>query len=191
MTARRRRRPLGTAKLTPPERVSYGLGADGDNCPVPPGARRRVALCQKMPRPIASMAGPDDACAFLRNTASADRESLYAMHIDRAGKLIAYEEVAKGTLSSVETTPREIFKAAILNNASAMIIGHNHPSGNPAPSEDDWQMTKRLIAAGKILGIQVLDHVIVGADRCVSLRTRGNPNVPFDGVHRKRGRARR
>ncbi len=68
--------------------------------------------------------------------------------------------------------PREVFKAAILANAAAIICVHTHPSGDPSPSAEDMEITRRLVEAGKILGIEVLDHVIIG-DRWVSLKERG------------------
>ena len=69
-----------------------------------------------------------------------------------------------GTLSSVEVHPREVFRPAILEGARSIIVAHNHPSGNPEPSDEDYALSWRLIEAGQILGIEVKDHVIVGKD---------------------------
>jgi DNA repair protein RadC len=83
------------------------------------------------------------------------------------------DEVSIGTLSASLVHPREVFKKAILNNASHVVIAHNHPSGNPTPSEEDILTTKRLVEAGKILGIAVIDHIIVTQNAFVSLKEQG------------------
>jgi len=113
----------------------------------------------------------DDACAFFREKkiGAADRESFYALHLDVSHRVVGFEEVSKGAVGSVEVNPRELFKGAILSNASSVIVSHNHPSGNPEPSSSDITLTKRLIDAGRLIGIPVLDHVIVGGESCKSL----------------------
>ncbi|MCP1312115.1 RadC family protein [Paenibacillus tyrfis] len=78
-----------------------------------------------------------------------------------------------GNLNSTIVHPREVFKAAILNNAASLVCFHNHPSGDPTPSQEDINSTLRLIEAGQILGIEVLDHVIIGEKRFVSLKEQG------------------
>jgi DNA repair protein RadC len=88
-------------------------------------------------------------------------------------RVLAYYEVSRGTLDSTLVHPREVFKAAILANAAAIILAHVHPSGDPTPSADDRELTRRLSAAGTLLGIQVLDHIIVGHDRYVSFKELG------------------
>src|SRR5439155_5520872 len=75
-------------------------------------------------------------------------------------RVIAYHEVSRGTLDSTLVHPREVFKAALLANAAAIIVCHNHPSGDPTPSIDDSDVTRRLAATGDLLGISVLDHII-------------------------------
>ncbi len=87
--------------------------------------------------------------------------------------VLAYHEVGRGTLDTVLITPREVFKAALLANAAAVILCHSHPSGDPTPSQDDIALTRRLAAAGTLLGIDVLDHIIVADEGYVSLRERG------------------
>jgi DNA repair protein RadC len=88
-------------------------------------------------------------------------------------KIVAVHEVSRGTLSASMVHPREVFKLAVLHNAAAIICFHNHPSGDPEPSKEDIEITKRLVEAGKIMGIEILDHIIVGDDRYVSLKERG------------------
>jgi DNA repair protein RadC len=80
-------------------------------------------------------------------------------------RIIAYHEVSRGTLDSTLVHPREVFKAALLADTAAIVVSHNHPSGDPSPPIDDLDVTRRLVAAGEILGILVLDHIVVG-DGC-------------------------
>jgi len=87
--------------------------------------------------------------------------------------VLAYHEVGRGTLDTVLVTPREVFKAALLANAAAVILCHSHPSGDPTPTRDDFELTSRLSAAGALLGIEVLDHIVVGDSRYVSFKEIG------------------
>lgn len=93
-------------------------------------------------------------------------------------RVIAYHEVSRGSLDATLVHPREVFKAAILANAAAIILTHNHPSGDPTPSPDDVALTQRLVGAGELLGIDVLDHVIIGDGRWVSFRELGRLAAP-------------
>jgi len=88
-------------------------------------------------------------------------------------RVIAYHEVSRGTLDATLVHPREVFKAALLANAAAIILTHNHPSGDPSPSADDVQLTRRLVDAGALLGVDVLDHIIVGDGRYHSFKEAG------------------
>lgn len=85
-------------------------------------------------------------------------------------RVIAFHEVSRGILDSTLVHPREVFRAALLANAAAIVAGHNHPSGDPSPSPDDVALTRRLAAAGDIMGVPLLDHVIVGDGRYYSFR---------------------
>lgn len=87
--------------------------------------------------------------------------------------VIAYHEVSRGTLDATLVHPREVFKAALLANAAGLVLAHNHPSGDPAPSSDDVALTNRLVAAGKLLGVTVLDHVIIGTGAHYSFQEAG------------------
>jgi len=88
-------------------------------------------------------------------------------------RLIAYHEVSRGSLDSTLVHPREVFKAALLANAAAIVLAHNHPSGDPTPSPDDVALTTRLRAVGALIGIDVLDHVVIGDHRYVSFQELG------------------
>ena len=100
-------------------------------------------------------------CRYLENE---DREHFVALMLDVKNKVIGIHTVSIGNLNSAIVSPREVFKAAILANASSIIVAHNHPSGDVTPSPEDIQVTKMLVNAGKLLDIEVLDHVIVGED---------------------------
>ena len=84
-----------------------------------------------------------------------------------------YFEVHRGTINTSLVHPREVFKRALLNNASNIVVAHNHPSGDPNPSKEDIQITERLKEAGNLLGINLLDHIIVGEDKYISLKEKG------------------
>ena len=94
-----------------------------------------------------------------------DREQIRVVMLDTRNGVIDTEIVSIGTINSCIGHPREIFKSAIVKSAASIIIVHNHPSGDPSPSPEDFALTKRLIEVGKFLGIEVLDHVVIG-DGC-------------------------
>jgi len=102
-----------------------------------------------------------------------DREYFVCFHLDSRNRVKSFETVSIGTLNSSLVHPREVFKAAILSNAASIILCHNHPSGDTGVSTDDLVLTKRLVDAGEILGIEVLDHVIIGADNYLSMEEKG------------------
>ncbi len=106
-----------------------------------------------------------------------EQEQFRVLYLDRKNVLIADEEQGRGTVDHVPVYPREVVKRALELNASAMIVVHNHPSGDPEPSPDDLHLTAEAIAAGRLLHIPVLDHIVLAADSYVSLRDRG---VAFD-----------
>ena len=104
-----------------------------------------------------------------RILAGLDREAFLVIHLDTKRRALSVEVVAVGTLASTLVHPREVFKGAMLANASAIILAHNHPSGDPSPSQEDLALTRGLLEAGAVVGIAVEDHVIVG-ETVVSLR---------------------
>ena len=93
--------------------------------------------------------------------------------LDTKNKIVAVHEISRGTLNASMAHPREVFKPAVLHNAAAIICFHNHPSGDPKPSKEDIETTNRLVEAGKIMGIEVLDHIIVCDDKYTSLGEMG------------------
>lgn len=101
------------------------------------------------------------------------QEVLTVLYLNTKNVVIGKEIVFKGTLNSSIVHPREIFSSAIKRSAASIIVSHNHPSGDPAPSSEDINITNRLKEAGKILGVEMLDHVIIGNGRYVSLKEKG------------------
>jgi DNA repair protein RadC len=115
-----------------------------------------------------------DAAALLQSYLSgADREYFVALLLDAKHRVNALNLVAIGSLSMALVHPREVFKPAVSSNAACMILGHNHPSGDHTPSPEDIELTRRLVRAGELLGIKVLDHIIVGEDGFMSFADRG------------------
>jgi DNA repair protein RadC len=98
------------------------------------------------------------------------KEHFLALLLDTRNQLIRVAEISIGSLDTSIVHPREVFKEAIAASAASVIVAHNHPSGNPEASEDDIKLTKRLIEAGKIVGIDVLDHIILGDKNFRSLK---------------------
>ena len=119
---------------------------------------------------------PDSAIKTFVEVLELDKraEEVFAMlTVDTQSQLTGVFEVSVGNLNSSLISPREVFKRAILNNAHSILLAHNHPSGSPEASHDDIQITERLVEAGELLGIDVLDHLIVGSKHnFVSLKER-------------------
>ncbi len=101
------------------------------------------------------------------------REQFHVFYLDRKNQLIANEPQQTGTVDHVQVYPREVVKRALELSASALILVHNHPSGDPTPSQADVEMTKELVAAAKTLEVTVHDHIIIGRDGHASLRAMG------------------
>jgi DNA repair protein RadC len=114
-----------------------------------------------------------NAIKAITNVQEEAQEVFGILILNTKHKIVAVHEISRGALNSSLIHPREVFKPAVLHNASAIICFHNHPSGDPEPSREDIQTTKRLVEAGKIMGIEILDHIIVGDDRYASLKERG------------------
>lgn len=105
--------------------------------------------------------------------AHADRERCLLVLLDTKHRVLDLVTVSVGSLDHTFMAPREVFRDALLANAAALVLAHNHPSGDPEPSGDDERLTRRLVRAGEVIGIEVLDHLVVGGRRWVSLARRG------------------
>lgn len=107
---------------------------------------------------------PEQAAAVLRERARVlQHEVFWALMLDTKNRLIGEpQKISEGTLNSSLVHPRELFKKAVQHSCAAMILAHNHPSGDPTPSSEDVKVTKQLIGAGEVMGIKVLDHIVIG-----------------------------
>jgi DNA repair protein RadC len=133
-----------------------------------------MEVCLTLPKtPGPVIENSDDVCQLLQPVASKlPRESFYTICLNAGGRVIGIEEVQRGSVNDVTVHPREVFLGALLANAYQVIVAHNHPSTDTSPTPDDFDLTERLSDAGKLLGVPVLDHVILGTEDCVSIRER-------------------
>jgi len=111
----------------------------------------------------AKASSPGNVFDCLKDYFSAfDREHFVALHLDSRLQIVAREIISIGTLDCTVASPREVFKGAVINSSKGIIVCHNHPSGDPAPSQNDRELTKRLKEAGNLLEINLHDHIIFG-----------------------------
>ncbi len=115
----------------------------------------------------------DAAGVVMYEMSNLPQENLWILNLDTRNRLINVEKLYKGSLNTSMVRVGEVFKAAIQKNAAAILMVHNHPSGDPAPSPEDANLTRAVVSAGKLLDIDVLDHVVIGRGRFVSLKERG------------------
>ncbi len=114
---------------------------------------------------IRKISSPKDAATLGKHFLQyADREKVIACCLDTKNQPISMSVISMGSLNSSLVHPREVFKVAILSNAASIILYHNHPSGDVSPSSEDIKITNRIKEAGKIMGIELLDHIIIGTD---------------------------
>jgi len=117
---------------------------------------------------------PDDVAGLVRSRLKDKKKEYFlALLLDTRNQLIKVAEISVGSLDSSIVHPREVFKEAISASAASVIFVHNHPSGDPTASEDDIRLTKGLAEAGEIIGIEVLDHIIIGGKKFLSLKREG------------------
>jgi DNA repair protein RadC len=125
----------------------------------------------KAPKPVR---GPDDVVALIgKRLRHQAREHFLVILLNTRHEAIAIETVSVGSLNASIVHPREVFRPAVLASAASIVVAHNHPSGDPEPSEEDISITRRLVQVGELLGIGLLDHVIIGRRGVTSLRERG------------------
>ncbi|PSR22082.1 MAG: JAB domain-containing protein [Sulfobacillus acidophilus] len=118
---------------------------------------------------LLSVQSPQDAVRLVSDLRDRDQEEFRVIFLNSKGWVLGIETLFRGGLDRVEVFPREIFRNAVARSAASIVVAHNHPSGDPAPSRQDRELTRRLEACGDLMGIAVLDHVIVGRSRHVSL----------------------
>jgi DNA repair protein RadC len=138
---------------------------------VGPAGAARLLACLELARrasawPVADRAAvstPEDVvCLCATQLRGLDREHFWALILSTKNRLLRMVEVSVGSLNSSIVHPRELFKEAVRASAASIVVVHNHPSGDPTPSSADLQLTRRLVRAGEVLGIEVLDHVVIG-----------------------------
>jgi DNA repair protein RadC len=135
-------------------------------------ATRVEGYSEAVDRPV--LKAPDDVAALVRGRLKGKKKEYFlAILLDTRNQLIRVAEISVGSLDSSIVHPREVFKEAISASAASVIFVHNHPSGDTEASEDDIMLTKRLAEAGEIVGIDVLDHIIIGGKSYVSMKREG------------------
>ncbi|PIP17201.1 MAG: hypothetical protein COX44_01205 [Candidatus Portnoybacteria bacterium CG23_combo_of_CG06-09_8_20_14_all_37_13] len=123
-----------------------------------------------MPKKIL-LNSPQAVTNYLREKLGREKKEYFViLLLDSRNNLIKDTIVSIGTLNANLVHPREVFKEAVDNRAASIIIAHNHPSGDPEPSEDDLEITKRLVESGKILGVEVVDHIIITKTGFISFK---------------------
>ena len=133
---------------------------------------RRIASLEPLERAV--IRTPDDVAALLMPRFRFEtREHFVAVLLSTKNHVLKSPVISIGTLNASIVHPRELFREAINARAAAVILSHNHPSGDPTPSSEDIELTRRLVEAGQLLDIPVLDHVILGDGKYISLKEKG------------------
>ncbi|MFW6022160.1 MAG: RadC family protein [Halanaerobiaceae bacterium] len=133
---------------------------------------KRIATLKSGEKEVIKSPG-DAACLLMPELRYLTQEVFKIILLDIKNQVISIALISKGGLSSSIVHPREVFKEAIKHSSAAIILAHNHPSGIPEPSRDDINITKRLIDSGKIMGIDVLDHIVIGDGIFISMKEKG------------------
>jgi len=121
-----------------------------------------------------SIKSPDDCAKYMMDEMRfLQQEHFVCLYLNTKNQIIARETIFIGSLNASIVHPREVFKEAFRRSAASIICLHNHPSGDPTPSREDIDVTKRLVECGKIIGIELLDHIIIGEHKYVSLKEKG------------------
>lgn len=136
------------------------------------GLARRLAEAPF--RPGAAVRGSRDVARLVRDSARGmRRESFFAMLLDARHRVLTFHVVSTGAIDAAPVHPREVFSPAIRDGAGAVVVAHNHPTGDPTPSAEDRLVTTRLREVGELIGIPLLDHLVVGAERYYSFAEEG------------------
>jgi len=133
---------------------------------------KRLATSTEGQRPVVRTAS-DAATLVMEDLRYREQECLAAIFLDTRNQVIRAQVLTVGTLTGSPAHPREVFKEALAHGSANLILCHNHPSGDPTPSQDDIALTARMAKAGEVMGVAVLDHIIIGAGRYVSLKEAG------------------
>jgi len=122
---------------------------------------------------VPTIQNPEDAFKYLAEMQKLSKEQFRGLYLNTRNRLIYDEVISIGSLNLSVVHPREVFRPAVEYGAAAIILAHNHPSGDPQPSEEDLNITRQLVSAGKMMEIEVLDHLIIGDQAFISLKERG------------------
>lgn len=134
---------------------------------------RRLSKYQPEERYV--IRSPEDGADYvMEDLRTLNQEHFVALYLNTKNQIIHTQTIFIGTLNSSVVHPREIFKEAVRRSAASLIVAHNHPSGDPTPSPEDIHVTKRLVKSGKIMGIELLDHIIIGNRKYISLKEEGH-----------------
>jgi DNA repair protein RadC len=120
-----------------------------------------------------AISSPADTLPFLTAIKDQQKEHFVCLYLNARNQLISQEVISIGSLSASIVHPREVFAVAISQSCASVLLAHNHPSADVSPSEEDIELTRRLVKAGEILGIEVIDHIIVGRDDFLSMKEKG------------------
>jgi DNA repair protein RadC len=148
---------------------------------IPPVKACQIIACfelgrrffQEEPGKMPTIRGPEDVYIYLEDMRKLKKEQFRGLYLNARNKVIHDEVISIGTLTANLVHPREVFQPAIEYLACGVIVAHNHPSGDPEPSEDDLEITRKLASVGKTMDIELLDHIIIGSKRYVSLKEKG------------------
>ena len=151
----------------------HGIGA-AKACQILAAIELGARMADEQADPVKPINSPEEAANLVRFELSGlEEEHLRVILLDTRNRKIAIVEVYSGSVNSAQVHVGEVFREAIRRNASAVIVAHNHPSGDPTPSPDDIAVTRSIIQAGKLLEIEVLDHLVIGQMNWVSMKERG------------------
>jgi DNA repair protein RadC len=160
---------LGSMELDDLMRIS-GIGS-GKACTILAAVELGKRIATSRPPGRRAIASSDDVAAmFMEDLRYEKKEFFKSVMVNAKGEIISVDNVSVGELSSTVVHPREVFSQAIRKSAAGVIFVHNHPSGDPSPSDEDIKTTERLVNGGEVLGIRVLDHIIIGDGKFRSLR---------------------
>lgn len=147
-------------------------------CDLPQAAAERLSAAIELARRLlwpeegaGPIRSPRDACRAVSHIRAEDKEHFIALYLNARNTVIGEEAISVGSLNANIVHPREVFRPAITRAAAAIVLAHNHPSGDVTPSQEDLNLTARLVEAGRLLGIEILDHLIVSESRFLSLRS--------------------
>lgn len=119
------------------------------------------------------ISSPEDAYSILKPLGFLDKEYFVLLCLNTRNRLLSKETLSIGSLNANIVDPKEVFRVALSKNSSSILLAHNHPSGDPRPSDGDIEITKRIVEAGRLFDIDIQDHIIIGKDGFVSLKKKG------------------